>query len=155
MKRMFLIHVALAAICATGCSTPSTSNLTTAASPNPTPPKPDLTLFQGAWTGHDITAGQDESASLKISGQTLDFHGADANDWVKGTFTLREETQPKQFVGIITECAAPEYVGNKMYSIYQLKDGVLTITGSAPGDSNFPSSFDAPGTREFVFRHDR
>ena len=74
---------------------------------------------------------------------------------MKGTFTLREDTNPKQWVGIVTECAAPEAVGKKCYAIYKIEDGTLTITGNAPGVSDIPSAFDAPGSREFVFKHDQ
>jgi uncharacterized protein (TIGR03067 family) len=85
----------------------------------------------------------------------LEFHGAYANDWLKGTFTLREDTNPKQFVGVVTECAGPEYVGRNCYAIYKLEDGTLTVAGNEPGVSGFPSAFDASGSRQFVFKHNQ
>jgi uncharacterized protein (TIGR03067 family) len=144
---MILVSLSIAALFASGCSTSSPSN--------PATPKTNAhaTAFEGSWKGLELTPGQEGPASLTVSGQTLEFHGAEANDWIKGTFTLREDTQPKQFVGVITECAAPEYVGQKSYAIYKINDGVLTITGNSPGASDFPTAFDAPGTRQFAFKH--
>ncbi len=75
------------------------------------------------------------------------------NDWIKATFTVRDDTDPKQWAGVITECADSEYVGKKSYVIYRLEDGTLTISGYEPGNSNIPSKFDADGTRQFVFKH--
>ncbi len=153
MKKMILIPLAMAALFASGCSTPSTSNSASAASKSSTPPKPDSTAIEGLWNGREVTPGREGPASITVSGQTLEFHGADANDWLKGTFTLREDSNPKQFIGLVTECAAPEFVGKSCYAIYKLEDGTLTVAGNDPGISNAPSAFDAPGSRQFIFKH--
>jgi uncharacterized protein (TIGR03067 family) len=155
MKRMIVIHLSIAALFASGCSTPPESNSPAVASENSTPPKTYSTVVDGSWHGREVTPGREGPASLTISGQTLEFHGADANDWLKGTFTLRDDTHPKQFVGVVTECAQPEYVGKKCCAIYKLEDGTLTATGNEPGDSNIPSAFDAAGSRQFVFKHEQ
>jgi uncharacterized protein (TIGR03067 family) len=155
MKNIILIPLSIAALFAAGCSTPSASNPAAAASASSTPSKTLTTAFEGSWNGREVTPGRGGQVSLNVSGQNLEFHGADANDWLKGTFTLREDTNPKQWAGIITECASPEYVGKKAYAIYKIEDGTLTIAGNEPGDSNIPSAFDAPGARQFVFQHDQ
>jgi hypothetical protein len=85
----------------------------------------------------------------------MEFHGTDANDWLKGTFTLREGTSPKQFVGLISECGEPKYVGKNCYAIYKIEDGTLTVAGYEPGVLNFPPSFDAPDARQIVFKHNQ
>ena len=144
---MILIALCIAAIFASGCSTPSESKSAAVASESPTSPKPNSTVFEGSWNGRE------GPASLIVSGQTLEFHGADADDWIKGTFTLREDINPKQWVGTVTECAAPEVIGKKCYAIYKIEDGALTISGNQPGDSNIPQAFDAPGSREVIFKH--
>jgi uncharacterized protein (TIGR03067 family) len=72
---------------------------------------------------------------------------------VKGTFKLREDTDPKQLIGFVTECASPAAVGKSCNAIYKIENGTLTITGSGIGNPNFPSSFDAAETRQFVFTH--
>ncbi len=112
-------------------------------------------MLEGSWTGHDVTPGREGPASLLVSGHTLEFHGAEANDWLKGTFTLHEDTNPKQLTGIVTECPAQDYIGKKVYSIYKLEGDTLTVAGNEPGNTNFPSAFDDPTTRQLVFKHDQ
>ena len=140
MKRMILIPVSIALIFASGCSTPR---------------KASSTVFEGSWTGHDVTPGREGPASLLVSGHTLEFHGADANDWLKGTFTLREDANPKQLAGVIIECPAQDYVGKNFYAIYKIEGDTLTVAGNEPGNTNIPSAFDDPGTRQIVFQHDQ
>jgi uncharacterized protein (TIGR03067 family) len=98
--------------------------------------------------------GQQGSASLTFAGQTLEFHGADANDWCKGTFILRENTDPKQLVGTLTDGPGSDAVGKTIYAIYKIDGATLTISGNAPGDLNVPAAFDTPGARQFVFKRD-
>jgi uncharacterized protein (TIGR03067 family) len=155
MQKVILIPLSIAAIFVSGCSTPSESKSAAAASESSTPPKAALTAFEGSWTGHDVTPGQEGTDSLTVSGENFDFHGADANDWLKGTFTLREDTNPKQWVGIVTDCASQEYIGKKCIAIYRIENGTLTVAGYSPGDPNIPPAFDAPNTRQIVFKHNQ
>jgi uncharacterized protein (TIGR03067 family) len=139
---------------ASGCASHSQSSAASAptasstASANVSP-----SLLEGSWTGREITPGRDGSATLVFSGQNLVYHGPDADDWLKGTFVLREDTNPKQFIGTVTECGDQDAVGKKCYVIYKIEDGTLTVAGNAPGNPNAPSSFDAPDARQFVFKH--
>jgi uncharacterized protein (TIGR03067 family) len=89
-----------------------------------------------------------------VSGQSLEFHGAAGDDWLKATFALREDTHPKEWVGTITDCANAGYIGKKAYAIYSLENGTLTIAGNEPGNTDIPVTFDAPGARGFVFKRD-
>jgi uncharacterized protein (TIGR03067 family) len=155
MTKMILIPPCIAALFASGCSTPSASNRPAATSESPAPPKTNPTSLEGSWHGQNVTPGQQGQASLTFSGQNLEFHGVDANDWVKGTFTHKEDASPKQWIGIITDGPTPEDVGKKVCAIYKIEDGTLTISGNAPGDPNFPAAFDAPDARQFVFKHDQ
>jgi len=82
--------------------------------------------------------------SFVISGKTFDFRASDTNIWYKGTFSLREDTTPKQYIAVIGECAFPQYVGKTSMAIYQMKDGTLTITGNEPGNPAAPTAFDTP-----------
>jgi uncharacterized protein (TIGR03067 family) len=82
----------------------------------------------------------------------MKFHGADANDWINGTFTLREDADPKQCVIVITECPGSEFLGKKAYAIYKLDGATLTISGNGPGDPNIPSTLNDPDSRQFVFK---
>jgi uncharacterized protein (TIGR03067 family) len=112
-------------------------------------------VLEGSWAGDELTVDHTGTATLKVNGNALEFHGADPNDWLKGTFTLHEDAKPKQFAGIITDCASPDYVGKQIYAIYRIEDGALIISGNAPGETNFPTTFTPEGGREFVFKHNQ
>jgi len=125
-------------------------------SPTPTPvaspkPQPDSVVLQGTWRGQEAGATTKGSPSLAISGTTLEFHGANPQEWYKGTFTLREDTLPKQLEAVVTECPFPGYVGKTSHAIYKLEDGKLTLAGNEPGNPAVPANFDAPGSRQLVF----
>jgi uncharacterized protein (TIGR03067 family) len=154
MKKIILIPLSIAALFVAGCSTPSKSNPAAAAPAKSAPSKSRSTSLEGAWRGTEVTPGQQGVASLTISGQSLEFHGADASDWCKGTFILRENTDPKQLVGTITDCSSTDVIGKMVYAIYKIDDGTLTITGSAPGDANVPAAFNTYGARQFVLKRD-
>jgi uncharacterized protein (TIGR03067 family) len=117
-----------------------------------TPHKSDSATLQGTWTGQEIGRRTDGTCSLMIAGNKLEFRGADPREWYKGTFTLREDTNPKQLVGAIAECPAPEYVGKTVYAIYRIEAGTLTLTGNEPGNPEVPSSFEAAGYRTFTLK---
>ena len=152
MKTTILLPLSLAVILAAGCSTPSTSTSAPATKESSVTPKANPTAFQGAWKGREVTADHEGPASLTVTGQALEFHGADPSDWVKGTYTLREDTAPKQLIGTVTECDSADVIGKKVYAIYKIENCTLTITGNGPGDPNFPTAFDASGSRQFVFK---
>jgi uncharacterized protein (TIGR03067 family) len=113
--------------------------------------KSDSTALQGTWKGQE-TGRSDGMCSLTISGNKLEFRGADPREWYKGTFTLREDTNPKQLVGAIGDCPAPEYVGKTVYAIYRIEAGTLTLTGNEPGDPQVPANFEARGARTFTLK---
>lgn len=115
----------------------------------------DSASLQGTWKGQEIGASAKGSPSLVLSGGNLEFHGADTNEWYKATYTLREDTNPKQLVAVITECPAPQYVGKTANAIYRVENGTLTITGNEPGNPAMPATFDARGARQIVFKADK
>jgi len=155
MKRMILLSLSIAAIFATGCSTTSKSSCCDTASASSSPPKAKSTAFEGSWTGHDVTPGREGPASLLVSGHTLEFHGAASNDWLKATFTLHDDTNPKQCTGVVIECPQADYVGKTFYAIYKIEGDTLTVAGNEPGNTNIASAFDDPGARQIVFKHDQ
>ena len=55
-------------------------------------------------------------------------------------------------VAVITDCADSDAIGKSVYCIYKLENGAFTVTGSPPGETNFPASFDADGARQMVFK---
>ena len=88
---------------------------------------------------------------LLSKGQSWSFMVANTQEWYKATFTLREDTIPKQLEAVVTECPAPQYVGKTSHAIYKIEDGKLTLTGNEPGNPAVPGSFNAPGARQLVF----
>ena len=113
----------------------------------------DATVIQGTWSGQEIgVAGTAGSPSIVFQGTNVEFHGANPNEWYKATFSLREDTTPKQFVAVITDCPAPQYVGKTGHAIYLIQGDTLTLTGNEPGDPTVPAGFDAGGAGKFVFK---
>jgi len=108
----------------------------------------DSSRMQGAWTGHERGADQDAAAShFIIAGNNFEFRGSDANEWYKGTFTLKEDANPKQILITVKECSAPQYVGQASHGIYKFDGAKLIITAREPGTPDMPAAFDEPGAR--------
>jgi uncharacterized protein (TIGR03067 family) len=111
----------------------------------------DFTTIQGKWKGKEMGANTEGACYLVVSGKNFEFRGANTNEWYKGTLTLKEDKNPRQLVGAITECPAIEYIGKASNGIYKIEKGTLTFTANEPGNPEAPSSFDAVGARRFVF----
>jgi uncharacterized protein (TIGR03067 family) len=109
--------------------------------------------LQGTWSPPDIEASGTGWPSLVVQGSNLDFRGMNTNYWFKASFSLLEDTNPKQLVAVITESADPKDVGKTANAIYEIQDGKLIITVNEPGDPAVPAGFDAPGADKFVFKY--
>ena len=107
---------------------------------------------QGTWKGQEVGITTEGECSIIVSGNNLEFRGVNPNEWYKGTFSLREDVNPKQVVFSITECPAPKYNGKTSYALYQIENGSLTFAANEPGSPEPPASLDAPGTRRFVLK---
>ena len=107
--------------------------------------KSDSANFQGTWEG--LAPGDNSGLKilLVLSGKNFDCHDANNSVWYKGTFILREDTTPKQFIATVTSSSLPQYAGKTSMAIYKLVDGKLTITGNEPGQPEVPKAFDAAG----------
>jgi uncharacterized protein (TIGR03067 family) len=112
----------------------------------------DSATLQGTWKGQDIGASAEGECCLIISGKNLEFSGGNPSEWYKGTFSLREDVNPKQVVVLIADCCAPKYNGKTSYALYRIENGALTITANEPGSPEPPASFDAPDTRHLVLK---
>ena len=123
-------------------------------------PKPGSLTLQGTWnavsgringTDHDLSSAQ---SFLIIEG--ANFQDLEGKSLTKGTFSLREDTTPKQLEAVITECSTPDLVGKTVHAIYKIeesKDGrftLLTFTENQPGNPDVPDSFDAAGATKIV-----
>jgi len=117
--------------------------------------KSDTARLQGSWKGPEIGGRATGPCYLSISGNTMEFRGADPREWYKATFSLREDTDPKQVVASITECPFSRYVGKTSYALYRFEDGTLIFAGNEPGSAEPPSGFDAAGTRRFELKKQR
>lgn len=115
------------------------------------PHKTETAELEGKWRGHE--AGESGTSSLVLQGSKLEYHGADTNEWYKANIAYYDTT-PKQAVVTITDCPFPQFVGATSYTIYQIQDGTLTITGNEPGFPAAPTSFDASGARKMVFKRE-
>jgi uncharacterized protein (TIGR03067 family) len=137
MKNILMIVLCGAAILAAGCSTLR---------------KSDADVLQGTWMGQEIRGGTGRSCQIIISGNNLEFRGESPNDWCKGTYTLREDTNPKQIIGVISDCPSADQIGKKVYAIYRIEAGTLILTGNPPGSTQEPASFEAPHTRKMTLK---
>ena len=114
--------------------------------------KSDAVTLQGTWKGDEVGGNTKGTNYMIISGKKFEFRGADTNEWYKGTFTLKEDTKPRQLLGTIAECPFPEGVGKTSFAIYKLEAGTLTIAANEPGNTNAPASFNTAGARQFVLK---
>jgi uncharacterized protein (TIGR03067 family) len=114
--------------------------------------KSDLATLQGTWQGREIGGKTEGVCYFVVSGNNAEFRGADTNEWIKGTFSLREDTNPRQFVCLTTACSYPPHIGKTVYAIYRIEGGTVKLTGNEPGNPDVPSGFDASGARQFEFR---
>ena len=131
MKNMLLVVLCGAAALAAGAATLD---------------KSDAATLQGTWKGRVMQGTPEHACSLVISGKNYEFRDhADTNVWYKGTFSLREDTSPRQYIAVISECPFPQFVGKTSMAIYRIEGGTLTITGNEPGISTAPPAFDTPG----------
>ena len=108
------------------------------------PAKSDETTMQGTWRGRSLRDNPEHQVLFVIAGKHFDFHDeTETNNWYKGTFTLKEDAAPRQFIAKITECPFPQYVGKTSLAIYKIEEGTLTITANEPGKESLPEDFDS------------
>ena len=141
MKNLATTIMGIAMALASGCAT--------------LPPS-DLTSIQGTWKGQEVRDGHSTTSWLTFDGQEVEFRPADHREWYKGTFTLRENTYPKQLIVRITDCQEFRKVGQQALEIYQLKpgpeeQGILVITANEPGNPQAPAGFGDRHAHQIVF----
>jgi hypothetical protein len=112
-------------------------------------PESDSAALQGNWKGREIGGRVEGPCYLFVSGNTIEFRGADTNEWYKATFTLHGSADAHQVIAKVTDCPFPQYIGKTSNAIYQIKDGTLRFAGNEPGNPAMPSGFDAPEARRF------
>jgi uncharacterized protein (TIGR03067 family) len=134
MNRLVIIAILLGAA---GCSTLR---------------KSDSASLQGTWQGKEMGSKTEGVCYVVVSGDSAEFRGADTNEWYKATFTLREDTSPRQIVCLTTGSSYPPMIGKPRYGIYRIEDGIVRLTINEFENPTVPPRFDAPGARQFEFR---
>lgn len=139
-RLMLGVGLAALAVVGAGCSTPQSQ---------------DLPVLQGAWLGEPVWPTE-SPARLVLTGNSmeLDFLSTNAGPRVgyQGRFTLREDTNPRQLVAVVTNCPLPQWVGKKAKAIYRFENGTVRMTINEPGDPTVPPNFYAPGMAQWIFR---
>jgi uncharacterized protein (TIGR03067 family) len=107
--------------------------------------------LQGTWKGKELGGDSDGVASLKVEGNRFEFRSGDEKEWYKGTFTLREDADPRQFVALIADCPSQEFIGKTSKAIYRVHDGKLMLAARAPGNEDAPADFNDSESRKFEF----
>jgi len=108
--------------------------------------KSDEAAMQGTWKGLSVSESPQHKVIFVVSGRHFDFYDeTETNNWYKGTFTLSEDTSPRQFIATITACPFPQYLGKTSKAIYKIEKGTLTITANEPGKEGVPEDFDSEG----------
>ena len=110
MKTSLMIALCSVGVVVFGCSKSRTADSVALQ-------RPDSEVLHGTWSGKEVGAEIQGSPSLTFEGTKLEFHGANTQEWYKATFTLREDTIPKQLEAVVTECPAPQYVGKDRKSV--------------------------------------
>lgn len=133
LKRLGFGLITIALLLAAGCSKT----------------KPDAVTLKGTWQAQE---NGKPAGSLTLDNGDLEYRGADPREWYKATYTLHEDTNPKQIIILINDCPFTNYVGKTANAIYRIENGVLTIAGHEPGNPAIPTSFGGPGVRQMSFK---
>jgi uncharacterized protein (TIGR03067 family) len=88
----------------------------------------DQQSAQGQWSGYN-TKRPDSKCTVKLTGNQFEYRGAEANDWSRGTFVLRENAEPKEMDLTIPEPA--QQSNQKLFAIYQLEGDKMTVAMSS------------------------
>jgi uncharacterized protein (TIGR03067 family) len=97
--------------------------------------------LQGTWVGQEVGRPQGECL-LIVSGNSIKFQGARAEEWYEATITLRPKANPKRAAVLIERCSAPQYVNKTANFIYRIEGKTLTLAGSEPGSEKEPTAFE-------------
>ena len=121
--------------------------------------KPDVTDLALANTGFlgsppssEPPPPAQEKITITITGNSFHFH-RDTNFWFETTITLPAGTNPKQLHASIKDCPTPSSIGQVVFAIFKIEDGILTL--ATAGGEEAPKSFEAtgnPGLTRFELR---
>lgn len=104
--------------------------------------------IQGHWKGSN-TAHPGQECTVNISGDKIEYRGADPNDWLRGTFVVNKNANPKQIDVTILEPAR-----SFIHGIYQADGGGMSIAAAEHGSPVRPVDF-TPGPQVDVLQLQR
>jgi uncharacterized protein (TIGR03067 family) len=105
--------------------------------------------IEGHWSGFN-TKRPDYACTVSITGNQLEYHGADTNDWVRGNFVIRTDVKPNEMD--LTVAEQPKESNHKIFAIYQVEGDEMTVAISS---SQRPADFaQNPQNEVFNFRRD-
>jgi uncharacterized protein (TIGR03067 family) len=109
---------------------------------------PSKQTMEGRWTGFEVQRPE-YKCTLTITGDQMEFHGADTNDWCRGSIVQRDYKNPKQLDFMVQE---PMAVSNKtVLTIYIQKGKKLTVAAGHMGSDQRPTDF-TPGKQVDIFK---
>jgi uncharacterized protein (TIGR03067 family) len=91
--------------------------------------------LQGRWKGTH-TAHPGQACMVNISGNQIEYRGADPDDWLRGTFVADENASPKQLNITMLEPAK-----SFVFCIYQAAGDKITIAAAEHGSPLRPADF--------------
>ena len=107
--------------------------------------------LDGRWTGYDVEQ-PDAKCTLAINGNQAEYRGAQPGDWLRGSFVLNEQVQPRQMDLNIKEAGDANLndVGTTARVIYELRGDELKVAVSS---QERPTNFaGGPSIHVFSFR---
>ena len=119
------------------------------------PTAAELEPLQGLWEG--VLVGEEAAGkvSITIKGNSLHFQGLNGDEF-ETTFTLPRGTYPQQLHATIRNCpdSCPD-IGKKVFAIYKIEEGTLTLVGIQATATEPPKTFgEVPGIEDNrIFRY--
>src|SRR5689334_18230488 len=84
--------------------------------------------IEGHWSGFNARH-PDYACTVNIAGNQLEYHGTDTNDWVRGTFVIREDVKPNEMD--LTVAEPPKESNHRILAIYQVDGDEMTVAISS------------------------
>ena len=109
--------------------------------------------LDGRWTGYNVQQPE-AMCTVTINGNQAEYRGAQPLDWLRGSFVLNEQAQPKQMDLNITDAGDINRndVGTTALMIYERRGDELKVAVSG---QERPTNFTGgPNIRIYSFRRD-
>ncbi len=119
--------LALLTLCAAVC-------LPVAVAATGQPAAAETETHQGTWEGFMVGHEHSGKVTLQITDKSIRYRGVREDDWYDATFSLVEETSPRQLRATITATKLAAYVGAVVNAILKIEDGELNLAGLRDDD---------------------